>query len=290
MTVAAWEALGKEDLPADADVVVVAGPRTAFLLPEAGALEKFVAGGGHALLLLDPVLPGAGAPPTDLGFGPLLAKYGIKLGDDIVVDPANALPLVGAETVLANRYGSHPIVRSLSAEGLPVILPLARSVTKAEKPPEGLSETMLLETSAEGWGETNLGLEQRGEERAGDARPGVAGRRLGRRTSEAPAAKAPRSVDRQPRFAANGSPGERANGVLFASAVHWLAGSEADRHRPEDSRTGVPVPHRLAGPADRPRLGRRASGPRDPARAVGLVPTPGLTGSRESCRRKSFSC
>ncbi len=47
-------------------------------------------------------------------------------------------------------------MRSLSAEQLPVVLPLARSVTKAEKPPEGVAETMLVETSADGWGETNL--------------------------------------------------------------------------------------------------------------------------------------
>jgi ABC-type uncharacterized transport system involved in gliding motility auxiliary subunit len=232
MTVAAWEALGKEDLPADADVVVVAGPRTAFLLPEAGALEKFVAGGGHALLLLDPVLPGAGAPPADLGFGPLLARYGIKLGDDIVVDPANALPLVGAETVLANRYGSHPIVRSLSAEGLPVILPLARSVTKAEKPPEGLSETMLLETSAEGWGETNLKALAQGsgaiEKEAGDASGPVSlAVALGPADEKKADAKVPRMVVvGNSRFAGNGSLANGGNGVFFANTLHWLAGSE----------------------------------------------------------------
>jgi ABC-type uncharacterized transport system involved in gliding motility auxiliary subunit len=87
MTVATWSSLGKADLPADADVVVVAGPQTAWLEPETGALDKYLAGGGHALLMLDPVLPGPGSPPADLGLKPVLDKYALKLGDDIVVDP-----------------------------------------------------------------------------------------------------------------------------------------------------------------------------------------------------------
>ena len=47
----------------EADVLIVAGPRTAFLEPEVGALEKHLASGGRLFLLLDPVLPGPGAPP-----------------------------------------------------------------------------------------------------------------------------------------------------------------------------------------------------------------------------------
>jgi ABC-type uncharacterized transport system involved in gliding motility auxiliary subunit len=229
MTVGTWESLGKADLPADADLVIVAGPRTAFLEPETGALEKYLAGGGRVLLLLDPILPGPGAPPSDLGFGGLLGKYGIKLGDDLVVDPANALPMVGAETVLANRYGTSPIVSSLSAEGLPVIFPLARSVTKAEKPPEGLAETMLVETSAEGWGETNLKqLDTAIKKEAGDT-PGPVS--LAVSVGPADEKKAGGKPMRlvvvgNSRFAANAAIENGANGMLFANAAHWLAGSE----------------------------------------------------------------
>ena len=229
MTVGTWDSLGKDNLPADADLVVVAGPRTAFLEPEAGALEKYLAGGGCALLLLDPILPGAGAPPLDLGFGGLLGKYGIKLGNDLVVDPANALPMVGAETVLANRYGSSPIVSGLAAEALPVILPLARSVTKAEKPPEGLAETMLVETSPDGWGETDLknldaGIKKEAGDTPGPVSLAVA---LGPADPKKADAKAPRLVIvGNSRFAANGAIQNGANGMLFANAAHWLAGSE----------------------------------------------------------------
>ncbi len=229
MIVVAWDSLGKDALPPDADLVVVAGPRTAFLEPEAGALERCLASGGRALLLLDPVLPGPGAPPPDLGLRGILEKYGIKLGDDVVVDPANALPLVGAETVLANRYGTSPIVRSLSEEGLPVIFPLARSVTKAEKPPEGLSETMLVETSADGWGETNLkqldaGIKKEPGDTQGPVSLAVA---MGPADEKKADVKLPRLVViGNSRFASSGAINNGANGMLFANAVHWLAGSE----------------------------------------------------------------
>jgi ABC-type uncharacterized transport system involved in gliding motility auxiliary subunit len=114
VTVASWSSLGKADLPADASVVVVAGPKTALLDPEIGALQKYLAGGGRALVMADPVLPAPGSPAPDLGLAPLLASYGTLLHADLVIDPANAVPMVGPETLIANSYGSHPIVRSLS--------------------------------------------------------------------------------------------------------------------------------------------------------------------------------
>jgi ABC-type uncharacterized transport system involved in gliding motility auxiliary subunit len=229
MTVATWDSLGKGGLPADADVVVVAGPKLAFLAPEADALEKYLAGGGRVLLLLDPVLPGPGAPPPDLGLKGFLDKYGLRVEDDIVIDPANALAQMGAEVVLADRYGSHPIVQSLSAAKLPLVFQLARSITRAEKPPQGVSETMLVETSPEGWGETNLRqLDVEIKKEPGDT-PGpvsiaVA---LGPAEEKKPDPKAPRAVViGSSRFVTNGAIGNGANGIFFANAIHWLAGSE----------------------------------------------------------------
>src|SRR5262249_32405164 len=139
-------------------------------------------------------------------------------------------PMVGAETVLANRFGTHPIVRSLSAEGLPVIFPLVRSVTKGEKPPAGMSAAMLVETSPDGWGETNLknldaALKKDPSDLQGPVSLAVA---VGPPDEKKPDAKTPRLVViGNSRFATNGalssSPG---NTVLFANSVHWLTGSE----------------------------------------------------------------
>jgi hypothetical protein len=238
--VATWQSFGKSDLPADATAIVVAGPRTPFLEPERKALEDWLASGGRLLLLLDPVIPLPGAPPSDLGLSGLLARHGLRPDVDIVIDPANALPMVGAETVIANRFGTSPIVRSLASEGLPMLFPLARSISKLDTP-GAPAPVMLVETSPEGWGETGLdrleaavqkdprdlagpvalafAVGSSGEEPA--AANGPAG------TAAAPAAKAPRLVVvGNSRFAADGYLDSGANSNFFRNAVHWLTGSE----------------------------------------------------------------
>jgi ABC-type uncharacterized transport system involved in gliding motility auxiliary subunit len=243
LSVATWSSLGKDTLPADASAIVVAGPKAAFLPPEVGALQKYADGGGRILLMLDPVLPEAGAPPADLGFGGFLSTYGIKLGNDIVIDPANAVPMVGPETVIANDYGLHPIVRSLSEEGLPVVFPLARSVSKPENPPAGYLEMMLVDTSKDGWGETSLArleaVKKDKEDTPGPVSIAVSvesvAKEAGKKDAEkkdkdanAPAPPKPFRlvVVGNSRFAANGTIGNAGNANFALNAISWLAGQE----------------------------------------------------------------
>jgi gliding motility-associatede transport system auxiliary component len=229
VTVASWDSLGKGEVPADASAVVVAGPRTAFLGPETAALQKYLAGGGRALFLLDPVLPGPGGPPADLGLGGLLDAYGVKLVNDIVIDPANAVPLVGPETVIANHYGTHPIVRSLSEQGLPVLFPLARSVAKAQANPDSsTAATMLIETTSEGWGETGLSkldaVQKDSEDVAGPVTIALA---VGPADEKKAGEKSARLVVvGNSRFVTNGSLSNAGNANLFLNALHWLTGQE----------------------------------------------------------------
>jgi ABC-type uncharacterized transport system involved in gliding motility auxiliary subunit len=223
-TVAAWSALGKSDLPADAAVVVVAGPRTAFLEPETGAIAKFLSGGGRVLVLADPVLPTAGAPPADFGLGALLASYGLRLDNDIVIDPANAIPQVGPETLIANHYGTHPIVRSFSSE-FPVVFPLARSVGKLDKPPAGIADAMLVETTPEAWGETSLSKLDEVKKDSADVAGPVAIAMVASPSDE----KKPGGrlvVFGNSRFISNGLVGNGGNANLFLNAVAWLAGRD----------------------------------------------------------------
>jgi ABC-type uncharacterized transport system involved in gliding motility auxiliary subunit len=153
---AEWASLGKPAVPDGTDLLVVAGPKASFVQPEIDAFTAYLKRGGRMLVLLDPVLgraPGTGLLTT--GLESWLAGYGVKVGDDIVVDPSNPLPFFGAETIFANRYGDHPVTRSLRQGNLPVLVSLARSVGKGV-PPAGLAVTQLVETSADGWGETDI--------------------------------------------------------------------------------------------------------------------------------------
>jgi ABC-type uncharacterized transport system involved in gliding motility auxiliary subunit len=150
-----WSSLGQPEVPAGTDLVVVAGPRTALLAPELAALGRYLDGGGRLLALLDPELADRGGlVPT--GLEEFLAARGVQVGADIVVDPSSTLPFFGAETIFVRASGAHAIVRSLEQAEYPVIVALARSVRPAADVPEELSAQPLLETSAEGWAESDL--------------------------------------------------------------------------------------------------------------------------------------
>ena len=158
-----WASLGQPAVPPGTDAVVIDGPKGSFVQPELDALTAYLKGGGRLLVLLDPVLSratgagagsGAGSGMTTTGLEGWLSGYGVKVGADIVVDPANPLPFFGPETIYVNKYGDHPITKPLQQDKLPVLLSLVRSVGKGSAP--GYTVTPLLETTPGGWGETDL--------------------------------------------------------------------------------------------------------------------------------------
>jgi len=150
-----WSPLGKVDVPAGIDLIVVAGPTTNFLAPELELFSRYLEQGGRMLWLLDPVLSPTGEGLVDLGVGAWMAEQGVEIQDDIVIDPSSELPFYGAETLYTDAYGSHPIVEALKQTRTRVLLSLARSVTLGSTR-SSATATELVHTSGEGWGETNL--------------------------------------------------------------------------------------------------------------------------------------
>jgi ABC-type uncharacterized transport system involved in gliding motility auxiliary subunit len=170
-----WASLGAEAVPEGTDLVVVAGPQAAFTADELAVLGRFLAAGGRLLALLDPAFQ-AGGPASgiaDLGLQAWLADYGVRVGDDLVVDPSTAPLGFSAETFFATRYGSHPVTRSLADGGIPVLVRHARSVA-AGTPPEGATAVELLETGPDGWAVTSFDRESYGEPAASDPRGPIA--------------------------------------------------------------------------------------------------------------------
>lgn len=224
-----WASLGKAAVPPGTDLVVVAGPTNAFLKPELDALTAYLNNGGRVLAMLDPTLGqanGSGLIPT--GFTEWLAGYGVKLGDDIVVDPPNVLPSYSAQVFFANEYGDQAITKPLAQSRLPVLFNMARSVGKGAASPGGFQTTELLRTSAEGWGENNLvALEKVGKDAADVAGPvplGVAVERAG----SAGQKKLRMVVFGDSDFATNQLvQGNPANAVLLSNSLNWLAERES---------------------------------------------------------------
>jgi len=209
-------------VPADCDVLVIAGPTTPFADGEVTAVRNYLDNGGRVLMLLDPVLGGRMRPA---GLDGLLEQHGVALGNDLVIDPDRRVPFVGLESVYAADFRTHPVVEGM--DGLAVLLPVARSVTTTDA--DGVTSTQLFTTSAGGWGETDLAaISARKEIDKDDTdTPGP--------VSLAVAAEPKEKGDHPWRlvvvgdsdFATNASIDSLGNLTLALNAVNWLAQREA---------------------------------------------------------------
>ena len=227
-TVEGWASLGAApEVPAGTDLVVVAGPRSAFTEPETAAISRYLDGGGRVMLFLDVELaPGGPRSFLDLGLSPLLSAWGVSLGTDIVIDPKSAVPLMGADTFFASTFRPHPVTKLL--EGSAVVFSLARSVALVEKLPEGRAGTVLVETTADGWGETDLAkLEVKVEKDEKDVAGPVPVAVALEGTAPGQTAKARLVVFGDADFASNGGLPNAANSYLAAAAANWAMEREA---------------------------------------------------------------
>jgi ABC-type uncharacterized transport system involved in gliding motility auxiliary subunit len=228
-------------VPNDADVVIIAGPKTDFLAPEIDMLKAYLARGGKLLVMLDPVLK-AGAPqPTALQA--LLKDWGIEADNDIVLDVSGAgrLALGTDESVpVAANYPSHPITENFN---LLTAYPLARSMTPVEGGVNGHVAQKVVETSRNSWGETDLKSLTGGQPAKmddGDKKgPVPLAAAVSAPIAAAPPAKEPAAAGETPKkpetrlvafgdsdFASNAALGVTGNRDLFLNTVNWLAQQE----------------------------------------------------------------
>lgn len=257
----------QKEVPADATVLVVAGPKTDFLAPEIEMLKAYLARGGKVLFLLDP--PDRPDSPAPTGLTALLKEWAIEVGNNMVVDVSGIGQLFGTnESVpVAAKYNPHTITANFN---LMTAYPLARSIAPATGETGGRFAQPLVETSANSWAETDLktlmtsGKVERNLEAGDKAGPITLAAAVSAPATAAPPtppADASKPGDgakpdaktedaRKPEtrivafgdsdFVANGYLGIPGNRDLFLNTVNWLAQQEnliAIRPRdPEDRR------------------------------------------------------
>jgi ABC-type uncharacterized transport system involved in gliding motility auxiliary subunit len=226
------------DVPADATAVVVAGPKTDLLQPEADALRAYLAKGGKLMLLLDP--PGRVDGPALPNLTALAHEWGIDVGTDIVVDASGVGRLLGTDATVpvAVNYPSHPIAQDMD---LLTAFPLARSLTPVAAGVNGHVAQPFVQTSANSWAEKDIAGVLAGkvalDEAKGD-KPGPVVIGAAASATVAAAAPAAKPGETEPTlesrvvvvgdsdFASNSAIGISGNGNLFLNAVNWLAQQE----------------------------------------------------------------
>lgn len=223
-----WATLGKDAVPAGTDLVVVAGPTGTFLPPELRMLSTYVDGGGRVLVLLDPTIgAAAGAGLAQTGLEAWLLNYGIKAGQDIVIDPDSGLPFFGPETLFVKEYGDHPIIKPLAQANIPVLVSLVRSVGLGDTGENKGAE--LVKTSASGWGETDLAhLDKVGKDDKDFSGPVPVAVALERKGTAPGARTARLAVFGDADFASNQLlTAQVGNSILLSNTLNWLVEREA---------------------------------------------------------------
>jgi ABC-type uncharacterized transport system involved in gliding motility auxiliary subunit len=221
-------------VPDDASLVIVAAPRTDLLPPELAALDAYIARGGKVFFMATPF--------QGEGLVKYLAKYGVTLDDDVVIElnPLGQIFGVGPLVPIINRYDPHPITKDLG--NVMTLFPLTRSVEAAKAPPKGVSVSPLAQTSPQSWGETDKSVFQRGEakqdegERRGPLAVAVVATVAPSGATPAPG-KPEGSEDKKPAparlvvvgtadFASNQFLNAQGNRDFFLNVVSWLAEQE----------------------------------------------------------------
>ncbi len=218
-------------IPDDAAIVIVPGPRTELLPQELAALDSYIARAGKVFFMAVPFQ----APAT----GKYLSKYGILVGEDVVIElnPVGQLFGVGPLVPVVGEYAPHPITKDMG--GVMTLFPLTRSVAPAKALPKGIQASPLAQTSRQSWGETDRNVFQTGKatpdpsERTGPLAVAVVATVDAQPDPKADpsevAKKAPKArlvVVGTADFASNQFLGAQGNRDFFLNVVSWLAEEE----------------------------------------------------------------
>lgn len=237
------------NVPADADVVVIAGPENDYLPAEIDALSAYLRRGGHVLLLLDPPATADAQPLTNLVA--FAAAWGIEAGSNVVVDVSGVGRAfnAGPEVPIALSYPPHAITDRFEQM---TAYSVARSIRPAAGDANGRTAQSFVETSPNSWAESDVrtlmstGQVQRNleagdmagpislgaavsaaaeeppaPEAAGDAADAEAG--AGNDEEETPQPQARLAVMGDSDFAANWMLGFQGNRDMFLNVVSWLS-------------------------------------------------------------------
>lgn len=147
-TVQSLNLLAQNQIPANATVIMIAGPTQPISASEQTLLQNYISKGGALVVLEEP------APLTKIGNSPdpleayLASKWGISFDNDIVIDTNSNQPLYA----VAATYGTHPITEKL--QGLISFFPTSRSLSITSNLIN--SPVALVSTANSAWGEADF--------------------------------------------------------------------------------------------------------------------------------------
>jgi ABC-type uncharacterized transport system involved in gliding motility auxiliary subunit len=233
-------ALAQEgSVPADATLLVIAGPTSDLLQGELEQVKAYLGRAGKVLLLID--APAQDGSPNVPGLVALAKDWGIDVGNNVVLDASGMGRAIGAgpEVPLAMSYPPHAVTDGFR---IMTAFPLSRSVTPIEGGTAGHTAQSLVMTSPRSWAEGDVkALFETRQPKPGEASDkagpiSMAAAVTGAATAAPPPApgEAPDAPKPEARmivvgdadFASNNGIGIQGNKDLFLNMANWLAQQE----------------------------------------------------------------
>lgn len=135
-------------IPADAECLMILAPQAKLAAVEIERIRRYLGRGGRVFICLE--------VQQDSGLEGLLAEWGVKVGDDLVM-ASDARTWQGSKTAFTTSdFGAHDITMPLA--NFVVLFNQARSVTPALALSPKVQVTTLVQTSEGSYGETDLAL------------------------------------------------------------------------------------------------------------------------------------
>jgi ABC-type uncharacterized transport system involved in gliding motility auxiliary subunit len=208
-------------VPADAKVLILAGPKTAPFEQELTFINDFLnTGKGGLLAMVDPVP----SPSLQQFFN----EWGVQIDNDLILDVSGAGRLIGADESipLVLRYEKHKITDRLAM----TFFPLTRSIQPAKNAP-GITVETLFKSNPNSWGETDFNTTSYSFDQGKDLRGPLpiavaATKEIQAATDQKPGSKARITVVGNSNFAIDAYFAMQGNGNLFLNMVSWLAQDE----------------------------------------------------------------
>ena len=146
--------LATNQIPQDASVVVIAGPKKPFTDAQVSLLDAYITNGGSVVVMEDPTIDTQFGDSPDPLANDLAQTYGIVLGNNVIVDAYGYQTFQNAYFAVGYQYATHVITQKMSTMGTG--FQSARSVTAESSVGTDYSKTQLILTVDQSWGETDM--------------------------------------------------------------------------------------------------------------------------------------
>lgn len=203
------------EIPKDASVLIIPDPKKALQDEEKKIIDNYLSKGGAVFMLIDP----KSSPRVEI----FLKKWGIELGENIVIDPMSKLFGGDFAAPVVNQYTAHKITSDFV---LATIFPTIRSVQ--EVPVSGITTTELLKTGVNSWAESDFSSGTVKYDEGKDTKGPISVSVIAIKNPDEnkPALKSKLLVVGDADFANNRYTNFSGNGDFFLNAVSWLAEEE----------------------------------------------------------------